>query len=1143
MNAEIISVNANSLSSQFIKHELASFGIALSHQTLAEGELSRLRESIRLALSRNDLVAIIYEPGDIQNSPVFQAVADVLGAPLELNSDCLERVREFFKNNNEELLEESEKIAMLPRGCTVFPNDHGYAPGCAVSRYGQHILVLPDNLSEIMPMFSDYVAPFLTILTDGTIVTRTVGVFGLSEAVLTQRLADLMSEANPAVSLYAKDGEAILRVIARAADRNAAYALTDPVVEEIRKRLGVNVYGVDVGSLQKAVVALLLDKNMKIATAESCTAGMLSSRLTEVTGVSAVFECGISAYSPEIKHKVLGVPMEMIEKFGTVSPEVAGAMATGARRVGNASLGVGITGVAGPDTSEGKPVGTVYIALADEKRVWVKKIEAESIEGDSNRETIRKLATSHALDLVRRYLEALPTVMAGGEVIEPAGSGSPSIPQSSVSPEKPKLWRRLLPWKGDARKDFVKKSSVLASFVFLMFALSFVVYSRVMQPLQNRKMFKNLAELYGYSANSVAMENISSYPQGMIPQFYALYSRNPDVRGWVRIDGTNINYPVMMDDGTGFYKNHNFDGEPSSYGVPYFDKGTALYSPSSVNRTLVIYGNNTRDGQMFSDLTNYYNNVSFLLGHPIIDMNTIYSTGKWKVFSVMVLTDPETNPDAFDYTRSVFVDESDFLSFAGQLTARSLYSIPPGQVDVREGDSILLLSTNFENTAGYQGARLVVAARKIREGELPISDLSGTVYNSTPVMPSEWTGTTGSAKLRGTKSEKATTAKDTAGTSPNSSYSEESDVTQPAITDEDMGSSTHNNGTRSTATTSAVTKTDSTTRNTSGSGDTTSSTTTTTTTTAPPLNQEPVIYAGTVLESEFLKNCKVQSGSELIQPKNKSELQLLLARVVKTELGSERTMENNLAAQKAQAVASYTYILYENMVNKRVYSQSLKPINLNDRLDKKIYDAVGEVAGIKILSGNLPIYAAYCASTPGVTSSNNEVYEKGQNLEYLKSVVSEYENDFTMHDVAQWKTTFKISMVDLKSKLESYLKKTIKFDSGQAPFYVRSYDNNGQYVTRINAYYEDGSSKVYITGHQMRMAVGSASLRSHAFRVVSSTESELTLSVTGYGHGLGMSQWGAANYARYARWDFKRILCHYYRITTSSNHRLVAPVW
>lgn len=165
-------------------------------------------------------------------------------------------------------------------------------------------------------MFNDKVAPYLSKFSGGTIFSQTVGVFGIPESTVAERLADLLSEANPTVAPYAKDGEVTLRVTARAADTETARTLCAPIVEEIRKRLGAAVYGVDSGSLQKAVVTLLKEKGKKIATAESCTAGMLSGRLTEVSGVSSVFECGIAAYSKEIKHQVLGVPEELLEKYG-----------------------------------------------------------------------------------------------------------------------------------------------------------------------------------------------------------------------------------------------------------------------------------------------------------------------------------------------------------------------------------------------------------------------------------------------------------------------------------------------------------------------------------------------------------------------------------------------------------------------------------------------------------------------------------------------------------------------------------------------------------------------------------------------------------------------------------------------------------
>lgn len=508
MNAEIITVGTELLhgdivnsNSQFLSHELSTFGIQVTHMTTVSDDFSQLREALRHALGRTELVLLSGGLEESADSHTRDAVSDVLGVPLELDNESWERVQEYFVNTCREMPDNSQRQAMLPRDCTVFPNDHGTAPGCAVTRYGQQILMLPGTPRELYPMYSDYVAPYLSNLVGGTTVSRTIGVFGLSETVLNERLADLMSEANPGVASYPKDGEAILRITAHAADRKAALALCNPVVDEIKDRLGVNIYGIDIGSLQKAVVVLLLDKHMKIATAESCTAGLLSGRLTEVAGASAVFECGIAAYSKEIKHNILGVPMNLIDSYGTVSPQVASAMAVGVRKVGNASLGVGITGVAGPDTTEGKPVGTVYIALADEKRVWVKKIETK--EGTLEREYVRSLATSYALDLARRYLEAMPTVMAGGEIIEPETVPEPVIPEAKPVQTNFFSIRHILPWKGDSIAEIIRKCAILLAFLLLLAALFSIVYMRVLKPSDNVSTYRNFNGFTAVSARTI----------------------------------------------------------------------------------------------------------------------------------------------------------------------------------------------------------------------------------------------------------------------------------------------------------------------------------------------------------------------------------------------------------------------------------------------------------------------------------------------------------------------------------------------------------------------------------------------------------------------------------------------------------------
>ncbi len=423
MNAEIISVGTELLlgdivnsNSQFLARELAVYGVDTLYQSTVGDNRERLRQAIELALSRCDMVILTGGLGPTEDDLTRETVAECLGLPLVLHEESDRRIRAYFEHTGKEYTENNQKQAMLPEGCIVFPNDHGTAPGCVIEQDKHCVVLLPGPPREMIPMFFEHVAAYLTRCSGGTIHSHTVGVFGIPEAAVDERLQDLMEARNPTVAPYAKDGEVVLRITAKADTVEQANALCDPVIATIRERLGNAVYGVDAGGLAKRVVTLLTEKGMKIATAESCTAGLLSGRLTEVPGVSAVFECGIAAYSKEIKHQMLGVPESILEQRGAVSPETAGAMAVGARRAGAADIGIGITGVAGPDTSEGKAVGTVYVALADEKRVWVKKVFAG--HGDEDREYIRNIATLYALDMSRRYLEALPGVMAGGQSLQ-----------------------------------------------------------------------------------------------------------------------------------------------------------------------------------------------------------------------------------------------------------------------------------------------------------------------------------------------------------------------------------------------------------------------------------------------------------------------------------------------------------------------------------------------------------------------------------------------------------------------------------------------------------------------------------------------------------------------------------------------------
>lgn len=1187
MNAEIITVGTELLlgdilnsNSQFLSRELAAYGIELLYQSTVGDNTARLKRVLALALERSDLVLITGGLGPTPDDLTRETVCETLGLPLVLHEESWKRIQEYFASTGREMTENNQKQAMLPEGCTVFPNDYGTAPGCAIERDGHVVILLPGPPKELVPMFQTYVAPYLSAFSGGTIFSQTIGVFGIPESTVAERLADLLSGANPTVAPYAKDGEVTLRVTAQAENVEAARALCAPVVEEIRSRLGANVYGVNSGSLQKAVVDLLREKGKKIATAESCTAGMLSGRLTEVAGASAVFECGVAAYSKEIKHQVLGVSEELLEKYGAVSPEVASAMAVGARRVGQADLGVGITGVAGPDTSEGKPVGTVYIALADEKRTWVKKIVAGHSTQD--REYVRFVATSHALDLVRRYLEALPAVMAGGETL---GEPEPVVPIIPVAPKTGtprRFLSTILPWKGDTRKERIGKCAIWAAVLAVLVAGCLLFNHFVLVPVSNRRLMDRLADIYAADTSGALTGNLSpeDYPAGMSSRFYGLYNLNQDIAGWIRIDDTHINYPVMQDPGDDFYKTHNFEGRYSRFGVPYFHESATFVSPDSVNRSLVIFGNNNQDDQSFSELMNYYSSMEFLRTHAVFEMDTIYQDRQWKIFGVMIV---DKNDASFSYVRSQFDSDTDFMQFVTDIRNRSLYNVP---VEVSQSDALLLLSTPAHVELGFPGAELVIAARAVREGEAATSDLTGLAKNNRVLMPEAWRELYAPDSTQPVPQEPVTTTTAEA-TEPSSSETQSSETENETMPGD---STTRRTQTQTTVpiTGTQTGQTGTTATTTSGSG------TTSTTGTTKPSDTEPTDDAATPPASTIQKAVKPESAylanfrlrdkntGKVLTPTNKEELQEALTYVVKGEMGYAGYAKNTTAAIEAQAVATYTYILYYCR-DGGTYEYEFPTLDLTNANDKKIYDAVGRVTGYKILdtkqsdAAQAPILAQYFASSPGVTANCENVFVTA--LPYLKAVDSLYDTSHLLKEFIdneeKQQSTFTITLADFETKLLAWAKNkagndvTVAIESPKAdePIYATKYDTyNGvemsRYVVETNVTYTTGGKKTYLRGEEIREVMNTAvegtatvNMRSHCFRVSSydAASGTMTFLVTGAGHGVGMSQYGAVGYANISYgedadgnplyWTYDQILTHYYSITSTSDHQIVAPQW
>lgn len=396
---DILNTNA-----QYLSKKLAGLGFDVLFQTVVGDNPQRLRSVLETALSRSDIVITTGGLGPTKDDLTKELCASFFGLPLEMHEESLENIHKYFKAKNISMPKSNEKQALMPRGSVVFKNTNGTAPGCAMEKDGKHILVLPGPPREMQAMFEQSALPYLRRFSEHVIVSHSVRTFGIGESLMAEKAGDLLDMQNPTVAPYAKSGEALLRVTAKGKNEEQAQKLIAPVVEEIKSRLGSLVYGIDLSSIEQAVVELLREKNLTVATAESCTGGMISKRLTDVPGASGVFGCGVVSYSNDIKEKLLGVKRGHLEKYGAVSEVVAASMALGVQKLSGADIGVSVTGIAGPlSDNTNKPVGLVYIAVTDGKVFRLKKLTTGHTEKDC-RDYNRIVAASTALNEVRLFI-------------------------------------------------------------------------------------------------------------------------------------------------------------------------------------------------------------------------------------------------------------------------------------------------------------------------------------------------------------------------------------------------------------------------------------------------------------------------------------------------------------------------------------------------------------------------------------------------------------------------------------------------------------------------------------------------------------------------------------------------------------------
>ena len=413
MKASIISVGTELLMGEitntntvYLSQKLNDHGIdVLFHHTVGDNP-GRLTRVLKESLADCDLIITTGGLGPTQDDMTKEVVCQVMEDELVLHQEWLDYLHLRYEKRGRRMTDNNRKQAYLPSRARMLFNEVGSAPGFLLQDPAEEktVCCLPGPPREMKWLYEEKLSPLLAELQGSVLSHRMLRTFGIGESSLETALLDLIDEqTDPTIATYAKEGECAVRIASKRASREEADAAVDEMIRKVKERIGDYIYSCDDEELVQVVADVLMARNLKVAAAESCTGGMFGAAMTDVPGISAVFDSSLVTYSNEAKMRELGVRQETLTDFGAVSEETAREMAEGVRRAAGTDIGIAVTGIAGPDGgSEDKPVGTIWYALATEDRTVTRK----TVWNTGNRRSNRNYAVLNMLDMIRREVES-----------------------------------------------------------------------------------------------------------------------------------------------------------------------------------------------------------------------------------------------------------------------------------------------------------------------------------------------------------------------------------------------------------------------------------------------------------------------------------------------------------------------------------------------------------------------------------------------------------------------------------------------------------------------------------------------------------------------------------------------------------------
>ncbi len=1120
MKAEIICVGTELLlgdivntNAQFISQQLSALGISVYHQQVVGDNPERLLQAAEIAKIRSDIVIFTGGLGPTDDDLTKQTIATLYKDTLVFNQAICDDIQDYFTRLGRQMTDNNRKQAFVPARGKYLENHFGTAPGIVFIDGEKMAVLMPGVPREMKPMMEKQVVPMLKKLVRGVIESRYVHTIGIGESALEEKIKILLDGTNPTMALYAGEGEVTVRITASAVDTVTANEMLDKAYRQLDSLIRDHIYGVDVENIETVLVNRLIADGKSVATAESCTGGKLSARITSVPGASGVFSLGVCTYSDRQKHNILGVSEEDLETYTAVSRPVVCRMAKGILEKSGADYAIATTGYAGPGGgTPQEPVGTVYIAVATAEQTFVKKCHFAG-----ERARITHLACQSAFDLLRGVLYG---------IADPEVKIIDSFHEVETEEEEP-----------EKKAGFFRTFFTLITMIVLagLLAWGYLWYKNdgnIMLQLPavdlpaivtriTEKFRKEPAEVSAVLTERQVSDFFSKgFEQTTIKTFDSLHAQNPDLEGWLTFRYSKNEFPVYS-----AVENLPDDGE-----IYFLPRG-------SIPEYTYISGLTKENFFDLTDLQTVRDNSNFIL------FDTDGYTD-WQIFAVGTFS----RQDLADLT-----DTADKQQYIVQIRARSLFDV---DVSVKDADNLVVLVQNL----GDERFVLAFAVKGSRNTFPSVDIKTMAVYSDWYMAENNLTDETAADALLYAQEVYdrdnwllapvvvETPSPEMPDVSEDMSERQSSQSSSQASSSQSASSAVKPTATPKATTTPKPTATPAVTAKPSPSATpvvtptpspkvtptptpTAKPTATPVATPTPAATPTPV-FTPTPEPTPAPTPVPTPTPAPTPTPQPVGEILTVTmngqvvsgpaAQILSQIVAIEMSSSWNPEALKAQAIATHTYLHYQ-------YASGVSAPAVSGRTSpsRTVVNAVSQVSDIIMTVGGRAVYTPYFASAAGRTNPAGQIW--GTDHSHLQSVASAYD-----YMSSGYEKVYTIPAETMKSILDARIGTNLDLERAGEWFSVVDYTDGG-YVRRmsidgVTTYISQSGNTRNITGNWFGtdiLADAGYPLRSAAF-TISYADGNFTIVTQGYGHGVGMSQWGAQLYAQNEGWTYGRILTHYY---------------